>query len=323
MSQKGAGFIDEARIYVQAGRGGRGCRSFHNARSRNKRYPDGGDGGKGGNIIIKTDLNVHTLLEFRYRRHIKAQPGRNGGSNRKNGKNGEDYILRVPPGTLIYNADNKMQLRDLKEADSQVIIANGGRGGRGNAKVKETEPPEEGEELQLYLELKLIAEVGLVGCPNAGKSSLISAISKAKPKIAAYPFTTKSPVLGIVEYEDRMFKIADIPGLIEGAHSGSGLGDRFLRHIERTKLLIFIIDMAGVDGRFPWNDFLALRNELKLYRQGLLKRKYLLIANKMDLESAKKNIKEFKKRIKEEIVEISCKRKTGLEKLIKKIVGML
>jgi GTPase len=318
-------FVDEAEIFVEAGRGGKGARSFHHARSRRKRHPNGGDGGRGGHVIIQTDHNIHTLLQFRHKKNIKARPGGNGGSNRKKGKDGKDEILRVPLGTLIYSKDNNLLLRDLKEPNDQVIIVKGGRGGLGNAKLKlkEVRPPEEGQSLHLYLELKLIAEVGLVGYPNAGKSSLVNAISKAKPKIAAYPFTTKAPVLGLVEDGDRIFKIADIPGLIKGAHSGSGLGDRFLRHIERTKILIFIIDMAGVDQRHPWDDYRSLREELELYSLKLKHKPYLVAANKMDLDEAKKNIVLFRKKTKEEPIEISCLEKTGLEELIKKTCEIL
>lgn len=316
-------FVDEARIVVEAGEGGRGCRSFHHARDRRKRHPDGGDGGRGGYVIIKADANIHSLGEFRYKKYIKAKPGGYGRSNKKKGKDGEKYILKVPYGTLIYNADNNLTIRDLTRDSEEVIIAKGGSGGRGNVKVPVAENGRAGEKIRLYLELKLIAEAGLVGYPNAGKSSLISCISCAKPKIAPYPFTTKSPVIGIVEYEDRIFKIADIPGLIEGAHQGTGLGDKFLRHIERTKILLFLIDMAGVDGRKPWDDFLSLKNELNLYKSKLLRKSYLIVANKMDLESFEENLKIFKGKIKEEVIEISCKEKQGLENLIEKIVEKL
>lgn len=312
-------FIDEAEIFVEAGNGGNGCRSFCHARDRKKRRPDGGDGGRGGHVVIGADNNLYTLKEFRYKKNIKAKGGVSGGSNNKKGKEAQDYLIKVPLGTLVYSADNGLLLRDLTDASCRVVIVNGGRGGRGNAKLPEAELGSVGEKLRLRLELKSMAEVGLVGWPNAGKSSLISSISKAKPKIAAYPFTTKSPVIGIVEYEDDIFKVADIPGLIEGAHKGTGLGDRFLRHIERTKLLLFLIDMAGVDGRLPWDDYLCLRKELGLYNQKLLENPHLVVANKMDLEASKKNLNEFKKRIKEDIVRISCKENKGLENLVYKI----
>jgi len=319
MSGKGPGFIDEVEIFVEAGCGGKGCKSFHRLKNRKKKFPNGGDGGRGGHIIIKTDPNVYTLLEFKYKKHIKAEAGSCGGSNKKKGRDGKDYYIKVPPGTLIYNADNNLLLRDLTRPYQEVIIAKGGCGGLGNAKVKDLVPPEEGEKLHLYLELKLIAEVGLVGYPNAGKSSLISCISKAKPKIAAYPFTTKNPLLGIVEYKDTTFKVADIPGLIKGAHKGYGLGDRFLRHIERTKILTFIIDMAGVDGRLPWEDYYSLKNELRLYKESLTNKPFLVVANKMDLKEAKENLKRFKEITKEKVIEVSCKEKTGLDKLVREI----
>lgn len=312
-------FIDEAEITVEAGQGGNGCRSYLRFRS-GKKQPNGGDGGRGGHVILRADENIHSLRDFRYKTVIKAEGGRPGSSNNKTGKDGEDRIVKVPPGTLIYNADDKLLLRDLASGGDEVVVAEGGRPGRGNIKVPDAEEGQRGQSMRLYLELKLIADVGLIGFPNAGKSSLISCISKAKPKVAAYPFTTKDPVLGIVETNENLFKIADIPGLIEGAHQGAGLGDKFLRHVERTSMLIMVIDMAGVDGRCPWDDYKVLKQELSSYKQELDERLQLTVANKMDLPEAEDNLAEFKKRINvKEIIELSCKEKQGFDELIRAI----
>jgi GTP-binding protein len=316
-------FIDEADIYVQAGTGGNGCRSFRHARDVKKRKPNGGNGGRGGHVVIKADSNIHTLKEFNFKKNIKAPKGSNGGSNNKTGSDGKDIYLLVPLGTIISNQDNNLTIRDLKEDGEEVLVARGGRGGRGNGNASDAQAGRPGEAFRLHFDLKLIADVGLIGYPNAGKSSLISCLSKAKPKVAAYPFTTKSPVLGIVEYEEEEFKIADIPGLIEGAHQGSGLGDRFLRHIERTKALVFVIDLAGTDGRNPWDDFFSLKNELMLYNKELLKKRYTVLVNKVDLQEAKSNLLEFKSRVKESFVEISCKEGINLDKALAKISGLL
>jgi GTP-binding protein len=316
-------FIDEAEIYVQAGAGGNGCRSFRHTRDVKKRKPNGGNGGRGGHVLIKADSNIHTLKEFSFKKNIKAPNGSNGGSNNKTGADGKDTRLLVPLGTIISNQDNNLTIRDLRKDGEEVLVALGGRGGRGNGRSSDAEPGKPGESLRLHLDLKLIADVGLIGYPNAGKSSLISCLSKAKPKVAAYPFTTKSPVLGIVEYEGEEFKIADIPGLIEGAHKGSGLGDRFLRHIERTRALVFVIDLAGTDGRKPWDDFFSLKNELMLYNKDLLRKKYILLVNKIDLKEAQANLSEFKSRVNERFIEISCKERTNLDKALEKISGLL
>jgi GTP-binding protein len=316
-------FIDEADIYVHAGTGGSGCKSFRHTRDVKKRKPNGGNGGRGGHVIIKADPGIHTLREFNYKKNIKASRGGHGGSNNKTGRDGQDTYLSVPPGTLIRNADNNLIVRDLTHADEEVIVARGGKGGRGNAKFPNAEPGKIGETIHLHLDLKLIAEVGLVGFPNAGKSSLISCISKAKPKVASYPFTTKVPVLGIAEFDEKEFKIADIPGLIEGAHAGSGLGDRFLRHIERTKILVFVIDLAGTDGRKPWDDFFSLKKELMLYNKELNNKPYLILANKIDLPIAKDNLEFFKKKIKDPFVIVSCKDKTNIDEVKKQMLSLL
>jgi len=317
-------FVDTAKIEVKAGHGGDGCSSLY--KDRYSRYPvmNGGSGGNGGNVVIRANENIHTLLDFQYRRHFKAHKGENGTSNNKTGKTGEDCVIEVPVGTIVKDFDKGYVLRDLTEPGESFIVAKGGIGGRGNASKKPATKGEPGEEKILQLELKLIADCGLLGFPNAGKSSLISFISKAKPKIAAYPFTTKEPVLGIVEYNpDRHFKIADIPGLIEGAHEGKGLGHKFLRHIDRTKILIHIIDMAGVDCRDPVEDYKILNNELKQYGAAAEKKPQILVANKMDLPEAGINLKRFKEEIKEDIIPISAKTGDGMKELVKVIVKKL
>ncbi|MFA5164741.1 MAG: GTPase ObgE [Candidatus Omnitrophota bacterium] len=322
-------FVDTAKIEVKAGKGGDGCQSFY--KDKFARYPvqNGGPGGKGGDVIILANENIHTLLDFQYRQHFKAHKGENGSSNNKNGKGGQDCVIEVPPGTIVKDFESGLVLRDLRIAGDRFIVAKGGIGGRGNASKKPATKGEPGEEKFLKLELKLIADCGLIGFPNAGKSSLISKISKAKPKIAPYPFTTKEPVLGIVEFDsvkqgrDRTFKVADIPGLIEGAHAGKGLGDKFLRHIERTKILIHIVDMAGVDQRDPLDDFLTLNNELEQYGTVLGKKAQLVVANKMDLPAAQSNLKKFKSKVKKDIIAISALTGEGIEELKKAIVKEL
>jgi GTP-binding protein len=317
-------FVDTAKIEVKAGKGGDGCQSFY--KDKFARYPvqNGGPGGKGGDVLILTNHNIHTLLDFQYRQHFKAHKGENGSSNNKNGKGGEDCVIQVPPGTIVRDFVSGLVLRDLKIAGEQFIVAKGGAGGRGNASKKPATKGEPGQEIFLKLELKLIADCGLIGFPNAGKSSLISKISKAKPRIAPYPFTTKEPVLGIVEYgRDRTFKVADIPGLIEGAHAGKGLGDKFLRHIERTKILIHIIDMAGIDQRDPVDDFKKLNNELEQYGVVLGKKAQLVVANKMDLAQALENLKKFMSVVKKDIIPISALTGEGIEELKRAIVKKL
>ncbi len=317
-------FVDTAKIEVKAGHGGDGCSSVY--KDRYSRYPvmNGGPGGNGGNVVIRANENIHTLLDFQYRRHFKAHKGENGSSNNKNGKTGEDCVMEVPCGTVIKDFDTGRVLRDLTSSGESFIVVKGGHGGRGNACKKPATPGEPGEERLLSLELKLIADCGLLGFPNAGKSSLISYISKAKPKIAAYPFTTLEPVLGIVEYKDgRHFKIADIPGLIEGAHEGKGLGHKFLKHIDRTKVLVHIVDMAGVDTRDPVEDYKILNNELKQYGASAEKKPQILVANKMDLPQAEENLKKFKEKIKRDIIPISAKTGDGTKELVDLIAKKL
>jgi GTP-binding protein len=293
-------FIDEARIFVKAGDGGDGCNSFYRDKFiRGRGRPDGGHGGRGGSVIIEADENVQTLLDFQYQQHFSAPRGKHGSSNHKNGACGEDLRIKVPVGTVIKDADTCLVLRDLARKGASVIIAKGGEGGRGNSKNRPAEKGASGEEKTLRLELKLIADAGIIGYPNAGKSTLISKISSAHPKIASYPFTTKEPVLGVVKlYDDTQFVVAEIPGLIEGAHEGKGLGDRFLRHIERTKILIHLVDIAGTEGRDPAEDYEKLNRELKLYSGELAKKTQVIALNKSDIDAAKDNMKAFRKRFK-------------------------
>lgn len=289
-------FIDEVRIYVKAGKGGDGCNSFYRDKWNRRGWPDGGPGGKGGDVIFKTDGNVHTLLDFQYRQHFEADSGYHGSSNHKKGHSGADRYIKVPPGTLIKDAERDLVLRDIVAIGEEVCIAKGGAGGRGNSRHRQSEKGALGEEKTLRLELKIIADVGIIGYPNAGKSTLISRISSAHPKIASYPFTTKEPVLGVVKIgPGAHFVVAEIPGLIEGAHAGRGLGDKFLKHVERTKLLIHLVDIAGFEGRDPYHDYVNLNKELKLYSRELSKKPQIIVLNKADLESAKEYIKKFRK----------------------------
>jgi len=316
-------FIDTAKIYLKAGDGGDGCNSFYRDRSIRLGRPDGGEGGDGGDVILLADKNVHTLLDFKYNRHFIAESGRNGSSNNKTGKNGKDRIVRIPLGTMVYDEKTGDLLRDLiNEADS-VRVCEGGAGGKGNSRGRPSTEGESGDEKNVILQLKLIADVGIVGFPNAGKSTLISRVSRAKSKIAGYPFTTKEPILGIVQFHDESFAIADMPGLIEGAHRGRGLGDKFLRHIERTKLLVHLVDMAAVDGRSPVEDYGALNEELKLYSSSLSKKPQIIAANKMDLTQADGNLADFKKVVSKKVYPISAQTGDGVPMLIKGIISRL
>jgi len=310
-------FVDQAKIFVKAGDGGKGCSSLYRDKFKRGVTPDGGDGGRGSDIIMRADRNLFTLLDFRYNRHFRGMHGGHGSSNNKVGRNGESVMIRVPKGTTITDAATGCVLRDLKEDGDEVIVAKGGKGGIGNHRRNLFgQPGELGEEKELVLDLKLIAEVGVVGFPNVGKSTLIASISNAQPKIAAYPFTTKHPILGLVNYEDGSFVIADIPGLIEGSSSGRGLGDRFLRHVERTKILVHLIDMSGFEGRDPVKDYKAINLELKQYSSDVAKKPQVIVANKMDLENAQENLKKFKKAVKGKVYPISALKKEGLEELI-------
>ncbi|MBP9854556.1 MAG: GTPase ObgE [Candidatus Omnitrophica bacterium] len=317
-------FVDEARIFVKGGDGGLGCESFYRDKFMRYPRPDGGNGGTGGNIIIIADKNIQTLLDFKYKQHYQGNKGGNASSKGKTGKTGADAMLKVPVGTIIRDLDNDLLIKDLKEDQQSVTVARGGTGGIGNQQKKvSATPPKPGEERTIGLELKLIADVGIVGFPNAGKSTLISNISKVKSKIANYPFTTKKPILGIVQTDDFSFVVADLPGIIEGAHKGKGLGDRFLRHAERTKILIHLIDMAGVDQRDPLDDYEKIEHELREYGGRLPFKTKLLVANKMDVPEAEKNLKRFKKKFPVEILSVSALENKGLKKLVDQIVDIL
>jgi len=313
-------FIDTAKIQVKAGDGGSGCNSFFRDTRVEHGKANGGDGGDGGDVIIRADKSIYTLMDFQYQRHFKAESGKNGSSSDKAGARGKDCLIRVPVGTVITDETNNFLIRDLDEDGVEVVVAKGGSGGRGNTRNKDAEAGVLGEERELFFNLKIIADVGVVGFPNAGKSTLVSKISNATPKIANYPFTTKSPMLGVVKVDfDNNFIIADIPGLIHGAHEGKGLGDKFLKHVERTKILIHLVDMAGVDGRPPAVDYCSINDELEAFSQELLNKKQIVVANKMDLPQAKNNLKIFKKTCKKKIFEISALTGEGLEDLIEEV----
>lgn len=318
-------FIDYAEIEVKAGDGGNGAVAFRREKYVPKGGPSGGNGGNGGSVYLIADENLSTLLDFRYKRKYIAGKGHPGGSSLKDGKNGDDVIIKVPVGTIVKDAETGKILFDLTQNGHKVLIAKGGKGGKGNSNFatptrrtpRFAEPGKPGEEKRIILELKLIADVGLVGFPNAGKSTLISTISAAKPKIADYPFTTLEPVLGIVQYKDfRTFTVADIPGIIEGAHQGKGLGIKFLRHIERTKILLFLIDITSDDYH---RDFDILYNELKKYSGKLVEKKILVALSKADLlsEIELKKMKKVKfKEVDEPAMIISAVSGYGIEKLI-------
>ncbi|MCS7281537.1 MAG: GTPase ObgE [Desulfobacterota bacterium] len=323
-------FVDEARIYVKAGDGGRGCVSFRREKYVPKGGPDGGDGGRGGNVVIEGDRNLTSLLDFKYRRIYRAQNGSHGSGNNKKGRDGKDTVIKVPLGTVIYEEENGLRfLTEILEDKQTFIVAKGGKGGRGNARfvspvnqAPETfEYGEKGEEKRLRLVLKLIADVGIIGLPNAGKSTLISKITHARPKIADYPFTTLIPELGVVNFEDGAIVVADIPGIIKGASLGKGLGLRFLRHIERTSFLVWVIDLSK---DMPEEDYRTLKEELASYDVSLLQKKRLLVLNKMDLvdESKKEKYEKYFEDIGEETVTTSALHNVGIETLIEKLKNL-
>ncbi len=296
-------FVDKALITVKGGDGGNGCLSFHREKFVPLGGPDGGDGGPGGNVIIEATMSEQSLVALVYNRHYPAKDGVQGKGSNMHGAKGPDIVLKVPVGTVLTDTDSGEFIADLDEAGKRITVAAGGRGGRGNPRfaTRTNRAPRErelglpGEERNLTLELKTIADIGLVGYPNAGKSTLLGALSAARPKVAPYPFTTLHPVVGVIEYPDfSRLTMADIPGLIEGAHDNVGLGHAFLRHIERTKVLAYVLDMGGVDGRTPWDDLGHLKNELELYMKGLAARATIIIANKMDLPEAAENLELLK-----------------------------
>jgi len=298
-------FIDRVTIFAKAGNGGNGCIAF--ARQKHRRGgPDGGDGGRGGSIYLEVDKRLRTLIDLRYHPHYRARDGAHGKGKGKSGKKGQDLIIKIPPGTVARNRRTKELIADFIESGQRILVVKGGKGGRGNASLASSQDPapryaeegQPGEERKLELELKLIADVGLVGYPNSGKSTLLASLTRARPKIDSYPFTTLSPNLGVVSSEDKGFVLADIPGLIEGAHKGKGLGHDFLRHIERTKILIHIVDLEGYEGKEPLSNFQAINEELKAHDPLLSERPQIVAANKMDLKEARKNFPQFQKELK-------------------------
>ena len=325
-------FIDEVKLKLVAGKGGDGCTSFLREKYVPLGGPDGGNGGHGGNIIFKADKGLKTLIDLRYRKLLKADSGQMGRGKNQTGASAEDMIVIVPIGTTIKDEDTNLIICDLTTENQECIVAHGGRGGKGNAAFMSnknkapytSELGEPGEERNVILELHLLADVGLVGFPSVGKSSLISVISAAKPKIADYHFTTLSPNLGVVKADDYSFVVADLPGLIEGSSKGVGLGDKFLKHASRCKIVCHILDMAQVDNRDVIEDYKIIRNEIKEYDDNLYNKPELIVANKMDLDVAKENLRRFKKEYPEkEVIEISAATKMGTKELIYKLKNML
>ena len=322
-------FLDQAKIYVKAGDGGSGSASFRREKFIEFGGPDGGDGGNGGSIILVAKENLNTLIDFRFQQHFKAEKGQNGMGKKKTGRNGKDLILKVPIGTQIFEEDNNTLIEDLKKIDEKVIIAKGGGRGLGNVRFKSSTnraprkktDGSKGESFWIWLQLKVIADIGIIGMPNAGKSSLLSVLTKAKPKIANYPFTTINPNLGVTSYSDKEITIADIPGLIEGAHEGVGLGDKFLRHIERCKSLIHLIDITENN---ILENYLKIRKELSKYSNDLLKKKEIIVFNKIDIiniNEINEKINFFKKKIKKNIYKISVAQNNGLSTLKKLLIN--
>lgn len=328
-------FIDRTTIMVKAGDGGHGKSAFRREKFVPKGGPSGGDGGRGADVIFVVDPNLNTLLDFRYHRKFKGENGENGDIKNQYGANAPHCIVKVPPGTIVKDADTGEVIADLTEIGQQVVVAKGGRGGRGNAKFASSrnrtpsfaELGEPGESKTLLLELKLLADVGLVGYPSVGKSSLITCVSAARPEIAEYHFTTITPVLGVVRVDDeKSFVMADIPGLIEGAADGAGLGHDFLRHVERTKVILHIVDASGIEGRDPVEDYHRINQELKKYSERIARRPQILVANKMDLPGAEENLERLKKLAEEEhipIFAVSAAAHTGLNELLQKTVELL
>jgi len=325
-------FIDQVTIRVKGGDGGDGCLSFRREKYVAKGGPDGGDGGRGGNVILKTTRHRDTLLDLTYYAEYSGQGGGHGSGKKHTGRKGEDRVLLLPIGTIVRDVATELILKDLDQDEMTVTIARGGRGGRGNRRFatptnrtpRYAEPGAPGQERTIRLELKLIADVGLVGAPNAGKSTLLSRVSAAHPKVAAYPFTTRQPYLGIVQLDlDRRFVMADIPGLIEGAHQGAGLGDLFLRHIERTRFLLYVLDLAPEDDSSPLDTYRALQKELALYSRELPRRPHAIAANKLDLPGAQKNLRALRRAVDVPLFPISALMDKGLDKLVKEVFQML
>lgn len=332
-------FVDHATLLCTAGRGGQGCRSHYRDLWMRYPRPDGGDGGRGGDVVLRADLNVPTLLDLAYRKHVKAQPGGHGSSKRQRGASGALCIVPVPVGTLVYDADTGESLGDLVRPGEEVRVARGGRGGVGNFRLRCQAPISEkvpgtkgepGQERRVRLELKLVADVGIVGLPSVGKSTLLSAISAARPRVAPFPFTTTTPTLGVVRLPARAPRadearcvVVDVPGLIEGAAQGRGLGLEFLRHIERTRLLLHLIDMAAGSGRDPIEDFRVLNAELAQYNHGVAEKPQLIVANKMDVPEAQSQWTRFRQAVKRPVVAISAKTGQGIQELLKAVAQTL
>ncbi|EPY08956.1 GTPase ObgE [Paenibacillus sp. E194] len=331
-------FVDKTRIYVKGGDGGDGIVSYRREKYVPMGGPAGGDGGHGGDVIFRVDEGLRTLVDFRYQKHFKAERGEKGRNKSRHGANAEDMIVRVPPGTVVIDDDTKEVVADLTRQGQEVVIAKGGRGGRGNIRFATANNPapelaehgEEGQERWVILELKVMADVGLVGFPSVGKSTLLSVVSAAQPKIGAYHFTTITPNLGMVDVgEGRSFVMADLPGLIEGAHTGIGLGHEFLRHVERTRIIIHVVDMAGMEGRDPFDDWVKINEELKLYNEKLSERPQVIAANKMDMPEAEENLVVFREKVREmtgsdiEIMPISSLTRQGIQELLYRAMEML
>ena len=322
-------FLDQVKIYVKAGNGGDGSPSFRREKFIEYGGPDGGDGGSGGSVILKSEQNLNTLIDYRYQQHHKAKRGENGSGQNRTGKSGEDLILKVPLGTQVFEEDNKTLIYDFTKIGEEFIAASGGRGGLGNTRFKSStnRAPRKytkgtlGEEFTIWLQLKTIADIGIVGLPNAGKSSLLAAITNANPKIANYQFTTLNPNLGVASYDDKEITIADIPGLVEGAHKGTGLGIQFLKHIERCKSLLHMIDVTNDDLK---KSYKQIKNELKKYSAKLSKKKELVVLNKVDLidnNEVKKIKKEFSKNTKSEVITLSTLEKKSVSQIKSKLIS--
>lgn len=330
-------FVDKAKIYVKGGDGGDGIISFRREKYVPNGGPAGGDGGKGGNVIFRVDEGLRTLMDFRYQRHFKAQRGEKGRNKSQHGANAEHMVVRIPPGTVIIDDDTQEVLADMTRNGQEIVVARGGRGGRGNIRFATPNNPapelaengEEGQERYIVLELKVMADVGLVGFPSVGKSTLLSVVSGATPKIGAYHFTTITPNLGVVGVgEGRSFVMADLPGLIEGAHEGVGLGHEFLRHVERTRVIIHVVDMSGSEGRDPFEDWMKINEEIKLYNAELEKRPQIVAANKMDMPDSEENLRVFKEKVAEvnpdiEILPISSLTRQGVQELMYRAADLL
>ena len=322
-------FLDQVKIYIKAGNGGDGSPSFRREKFIEFGGPDGGDGGKGGSVILKAEQNLNTLIDFRYQQHHKAKRGENGAGQNRTGKSGEDLILKVPLGTQVFEEDNKTLIYDFTKISEEFIAAAGGKGGLGNTRFKSStnRAPRkftkgtQGEEFTIWLQLKTIADIGIIGLPNAGKSSLLASVTNANPKIANYQFTTLNPNLGVASYDDKEITIADIPGLVEGAHKGTGLGIQFLKHIERCKSLLHLIDITSEDLK---KSYQQVKNELKKYSNKLTKKKELIVLNKIDLIDEKEVnqiIKDFKKNTKSEVIALSTFNKSSVSKIKSKLLN--